>query len=143
MIAKNHHAGPAQQANQKPPDELQRDLNPNHMAGQNIGGGPSTLDPSVRFASEIKDLTRQLQDFTSDELREILVLPQGARLLQDAVYVDLAAPERRPLPGHRAEGREVETFPGARVRRTAHGLESADAAQRLTWTAVTRPIDAG
>ncbi|XXX73389.1 hypothetical protein WMF30_37690 [Sorangium sp. So ce134] len=95
MVARNNHSEPAPQAKQKHPDELQRDLNPNHMAGQNIGGGSATLDPSVKLASDIKELTLQLQDFTSDELREIPVLPEGARLLQSAIYVDLAAPERR------------------------------------------------
>ncbi len=95
MVAKNNHSEPAPQTRQNHPDELQLDLNPDHMAGQNIGNGPATLDPHVKFASEHKEPTRELQDFTSDELREIPVLPAGARLLQDAVYVDLADPERR------------------------------------------------
>lgn len=95
MVAQDNHSEPAPQAKEKHPDDQQRDLNPNHMARQNIGGGLSALDPSVRLASDIKELTRQLQDFTSDELWEIPVLPEGARLLQDAVYADLADPERR------------------------------------------------
>ncbi|XYH94149.1 hypothetical protein ACMHYB_40810 [Sorangium sp. So ce1128] len=102
MVATINHSEPARQANQKPPDELQRDLNPNHMAGQNIEGDPSTLDPSVELASDIDDPTRQLQGSTSDEPRESPGLPEGARPLQDAVYVDLAGSERRALSGARS-----------------------------------------
>lgn len=142
MVAKNNHPEPAPQAKQKHPDELQRDLNPNHMAGQNIGGGPSPLDPSAKLASDIEELTRQHHDFTADELREIPVLLEGARLLEDAVYVDLADPERR-VPGDRADAREAGTVPGAQIGYPAHVLDSVGTNQRFTATAVTRPSDAG
>ncbi|AUX24565.1 hypothetical protein SOCEGT47_051030 [Sorangium cellulosum] len=117
MVAKSKSSEPAPQAQQKHPDELQRDLNPNHMAGQNIGAGPSTLDPQVKLASDIEELTRELQDFTADELREIPVLPAGARLLQDAVHVDLADPERRAFraTAQRTAGPEQHLVPKADV----------------------------
>ncbi|AUX45382.1 uncharacterized protein SOCE26_068640 [Sorangium cellulosum] len=52
MVAQNNHSEPAPQAKQNYPDDLQRDLNLNPMAGQNIGGGPSPLDPNVKSASD-------------------------------------------------------------------------------------------
>ncbi|WP_437752655.1 hypothetical protein [Sorangium sp. So ce1389] len=143
MVATLNHPEPARQANQKSPDELQRDLNPNHMAGQNIEGGPSTLGPSVELASEIDDPTRQLQGSTSDEPRESPGLPEWARPLQDAVYVDLAGSERRAL---RATAQKVARSGQYLVRQpgcTPHGLESTGTSQRPPATSVMRPSDAG
>ncbi|HEU5369495.1 MAG TPA: hypothetical protein VFU69_13570, partial [Ktedonobacterales bacterium] len=65
------------------PDEWQRDLNPEFLAGENYGltGFPSEMIP----ASEIKTLsTERLRDFTMDDLRQIPVLPEGSRLEQGA-----------------------------------------------------------
>lgn len=82
------------QTEQKHPPEYEQGLNPQHMAGQNIG----EREPS-RPASEIKDMTRCLQDFTLEELLEIPVLEPGARLKQGATYLDLRSPSREPRAG--------------------------------------------
>ena len=82
------------QLEKKHPDEWERDLNPNRMAGQNIGEQSAGDDPGYVFASEMKDLVTRLQDFTMDELREIPVVRAGTRLLQNATYVDLRDPSR-------------------------------------------------
>lgn len=143
MVAKGSHAEPAPQANQMHPDELQRgDSDPDPRAGDNFGGRPSTVDPSVTLASEIKDRTRRLQGFTLDEPREIPGRPQLARLLQDALRIDLTDPERRPFRAT-AQRVAVGRVPGAQVRRTANAPESADTGQRPAATAVMRPSDAG
>ena len=76
------------QLEKKHPDEWEKDLNPNRLAGQNIGA-EATEEANYQYASEMKDLVRQLQDFTLDELREIPVLLAGTRLQQGATYVDL------------------------------------------------------
>ncbi|WP_437911923.1 hypothetical protein WME73_31210 [Sorangium sp. So ce302] len=74
---------------------LQRDMKPSHVGGQDLGGGPSLLDPGVKRAQDIEEPTRRLRGVASADLREIPVLPEEARLPRDAV--DRAAPERRAL----------------------------------------------
>lgn len=122
------------------PTMLQRDLKPSHVGGQDIGGGPSPLDPGVKRAPDIEEPTGRLQRFASADLREIPVLPEEARLPHDAI--DLAALERR-VPNDGAESHEAGAAPGAWTGTPNHVLESADADQRPTATAVTRPRDAG
>jgi hypothetical protein len=71
----------------KHPDEYQRDLNPSHMAGQNIGGDLDR-ELGMRTAHDIKDLSRGL-NLSDDELRRVHVLPDGERLQQGGTYLDL------------------------------------------------------
>lgn len=86
------------QSRQKHPDEYQRDLNPDHMAGQNVGGRSTLDDPHGHLAADVKELvTRLHHEFRMDELREIPVLTRGARLEQGAVYLDLSDPSRQPF----------------------------------------------
>ncbi len=77
------------------PDEWQRDLNPEFLAGENVGVAGPHPEKAMLTASEIKLLSRQLQDFTASELKQIPVLPEGSRLEQGAVYIDLNDPQRR------------------------------------------------
>jgi hypothetical protein len=71
------------------PEEWRRDLNPDALAGQNIGrAGPHPAKDALT-AYEIKQIHRQFHGFTDDELKRIPVLPQGSRLEQGATYVDL------------------------------------------------------
>jgi hypothetical protein len=82
------------QLDKKHPDEWERDLNPDRLAGQNIGEQSAGADPAFVSAADVKDLVKRLQDFDADELREIPVLRAGTRLLQGATYVDLRDPGR-------------------------------------------------
>ncbi|MEN3331726.1 MAG: hypothetical protein V7641_1091 [Blastocatellia bacterium] len=75
----------------KHPPEYMRDLNPNAMAGQNIGT-PSTTP--MRTAYDIKGAHRRLSHLLDDDLKQIVVQPEGARLKQGATYVDLNDLER-------------------------------------------------
>ena len=77
------------------PDEWQQDLNPNLMAGQNVGIEGPHPEKDAPNAYEIKDLHNQLEGYTSDELKQIPVLPRGSRLEQGATYVDLRDAERK------------------------------------------------
>jgi len=77
------------------PDEWQQDLNPNPMAGRNVGLEGPHPEKDAPTAYRIKELHDQLADFTRDELRQIPVMPQGSRLEQGATYIDLKDPERR------------------------------------------------
>jgi len=82
------------QREQKHPDEWERDLNPNYMAGQNIGRESDERERNAPSAYDRKDVHRRLSDLGDDELKRIPVLPEGARLQQGATYVDLA--DERP-----------------------------------------------
>ncbi|MBA4159445.1 MAG: hypothetical protein H0X65_18520 [Gemmatimonadetes bacterium] len=92
------------QTEQKHPDEWQRDLNPDHLEGQNIGLEGQNIGPQTsgseqmgRTAHDVKPVNRMLSEFTDDDLKRIPVLPPGARLQQGGTYRDLAASDRREL----------------------------------------------
>ena len=75
----------------KHPQEYMRDLNTNPMAGQNIG---TPAAAPTRTAYDIKDAHRRLNHLLDDDLKQIVVQPEGARLKQGATYVDLKDLER-------------------------------------------------
>jgi hypothetical protein len=77
------------------PEEYRHDLNPNAGAGQNWGLAGSTAEIELRTAYDIKDLHRRFHNLPDDELKQILVLPEGVRLEQGATYLDLNDPVRR------------------------------------------------
>jgi hypothetical protein len=78
----------------KHPDEYQRDLSPNAMAGQNIGPYGAHPEKSARTAYDLKAVHNRLDHLLDDDLKQILILPEGARLEQGATYFDLNHPER-------------------------------------------------
>ena len=97
------------QQEQKHPGVWQEDLNPSHMAGQNIGPHAEERERDIPTAYELKDMHLVLKDFTDDDLKQIPVLPTGSRLQQGATYVDLADAARQEFkvnggvtaePGH-------------------------------------------
>jgi hypothetical protein len=90
------------------PEEYRADLNPNAMAGQNIGLAGPHPELDAHSAYDLNQLHRQLADFTDDELKHIPVLPRGSRLEQGATYVDLRESERREFT---ATG-DMEAGPG-------------------------------
>src|SRR5688572_19948158 len=79
------------QMDQKHPDRWNRDLNPDQMAGQNIGGIAEAHERMTRTAHDVKPVHRALQNFSDDELKEIPILEAGTRLRQGATYLDLQA----------------------------------------------------
>lgn len=95
MIEKHHVRRPKPQDARKHPFPYERDLNPDHLGGQNIG-----LPFDYIMAADRKDLTRaaELEGFTMDELRQIPTMPAGARLERGKAYLDLR--DARRLPFH-------------------------------------------
>ena len=91
---RNQDRQPKQQERQKHPDEWQRDLNPAHMAGQNIGGdevgddGGTTAFHLRRRGTLPADLGRGR--VSDSDLKRVPVLTEGTRLQQGATYVNLA-----------------------------------------------------
>lgn len=77
------------------PDEWEQDLHPQPMAGRNydLEGPHPEKKNNIATAYDIKDLHRQMDGYTDDELKQIRVLPPGSRLEQGATYIDLKDPE--------------------------------------------------
>jgi hypothetical protein len=86
---RNQDRTPLQQARQKHPDEWQRDLNPNHLAGQNIGAESEPRLESGRTAFHLRKAGLDLGRIDDEELKQVPLLPPGERLQQGATYVDL------------------------------------------------------
>jgi len=81
---------PQAQTLHKHPEPYQHDLNPEAMAGQNIGLGETQPAKTAPTAYDVKPVHRCLQGFADDELTQIRLLPAGSRLEQGATYFDLA-----------------------------------------------------
>jgi hypothetical protein len=102
------------QTEKKHPDEWERDLNPNRMGGQNIGGESEARESQARSAFDVKPVHRAFQDFSDDELKQIPVLENGTRLRQGATYLDLAR-GRFVAGGDMEVGRDQLVVPKDRV----------------------------
>jgi hypothetical protein len=88
---RNQDRQPKQQVSPQHPDEWQRDLNPNHLAGQNIGGASERASQAHRTAFNLRKQGWDLGQLDDNELKQVPVLDAGTRLQQGATYVDLAA----------------------------------------------------
>ena len=77
------------------PEPWRTDLNPERMAGQNLGMASPHPEQTARTAYDLKDAHRLLEGITDDGLQQIPVLSPGTRLEQGATYIDLRDPQRR------------------------------------------------
>ncbi|HEX2210452.1 MAG TPA: hypothetical protein VHG93_22425 [Longimicrobium sp.] len=75
-------------------DGFDRDLHPNHLAGQNLGPRTDEGHRAGRTAYDVRSIHRTLRDWPDDELKEIPLLPRGERLQQGGVYLNLREPDR-------------------------------------------------
>jgi len=89
MTEKRFHAG------EQHPEEWRQDLSPDANAGLNYGQAGANTENIGATAYDIPELHRSLKGFTDDELKRISVLPEGTRLEQGAVYIDLQKPDRQ------------------------------------------------
>ena len=96
MARETHEeGGPAFRPGTQHPELWRDDLNPNLMAGQNVGQAGPHPERRARTAYDLKEAHRLLEGITDDGLKQIPVLWPGARLEQGATYVDLRDPSRR------------------------------------------------
>lgn len=106
------------QTEKKHPDEWEGDLNPDRMAGQNLGAESARAEKDAPTAHHVKDVYRRLRDaFTDDELKQITILAEGQRLQQGARYLDLNQPDRGEFvaTGDRTVGAGDRITPKAEV----------------------------
>jgi hypothetical protein len=82
------------QADQKHPDDWQRDLNPHHLAGQNIGAAGDVAEATSGSAFNLRKRGLNVGPLDDNDLKQVPVLEPGARLQQGATYVDLTDPAR-------------------------------------------------
>jgi hypothetical protein len=97
--APSAHAGRVMQPGEQHPDEWRGDLNPDGLAGQNVGPASSVQEKESRSAYDVKPLHERLRGFPDDMLKQIPVLETGTRLRQRAVYMDLNDPQAREITG--------------------------------------------
>ena len=81
----------------QPDDSFEEDLHPDFEAGVNAGLQRSQQLDIPISAELIKQMHDWLPEFTDAELRQISVVPLGARLQQGATYLDLAERARGPF----------------------------------------------
>jgi hypothetical protein len=80
------------QAAEKHPDEWQQDLNPERLAGQNIGVESGETDHAMT-AFHLRKRGHDLRGLDDNDLKQVPVLAKGTRLQQGATYVDLTRAE--------------------------------------------------
>jgi hypothetical protein len=73
----------------KHPEPYQHDLNPDAMAGQNLGISEAQPSKHGSTAYDVKPAHERLKQFSDDELKQLRLLPVGSRLAQGATYLDL------------------------------------------------------
>src|SRR5688572_29766145 len=86
---RNQDRTPRQQARQKHPDEWQQDLNPNHLAGQNVGPSTDVGTEPERTAFHLRKNGQDIRNAEDEELKQVPLVPAGTRLQQGATYIDL------------------------------------------------------
>ncbi|MGH2371368.1 MAG: hypothetical protein ACRDI2_24605, partial [Chloroflexota bacterium] len=77
------------QPGEQHPQAWREDLNPNALAGQNVGAASSQDEKGARTAHDLKDLHRRFSGLADDDLKQVPVLAPGTRLEQGATYFDL------------------------------------------------------
>lgn len=105
---RNQDGLPKRQARQKHPDEWQRDLNPGHLAGQNIGKPSDVGTEPERAAFHLRKAGLDLGRIDDEELKQVPVVAEGTRLQQGATYVDL----KRQPPREFTARADMEALPG-------------------------------
>jgi hypothetical protein len=65
------------------------DLNPDAMAGQNLGISEAQPAKHGRTAYDVKPVHERFKHFSDEELKQLRILPIGSRLEQGARYIDL------------------------------------------------------
>jgi len=68
------------------PEQWRGDLNPDAMAGQNLGAKGPHPEQGARTAYDFKDVHDRLSEMDDDVLKGVPILAEGSRLEQGAIY---------------------------------------------------------
>jgi hypothetical protein len=93
----------ATQPKDQQPDSFDHDLHPNINAGVNdvtVGANPE-LDAITAY--DMKEIHDLLPNFNDDELKRIVIMPEGSVLKQGATYLDLRHAGRGEIKVERPE----------------------------------------
>lgn len=71
--------------------DFDKDLRPHEFEGNN--SGTDDPQPNLRQAYDIKELHEKYPQFSSTDLKNLTILPEGTRLEQGAKYFDLNHPQ--------------------------------------------------
>jgi hypothetical protein len=85
------------------PDSFDQDLHPNIGAGINDNDVGANPEQNAIPAYEIKEAHDILDGFRDDELKRIMILPEGSVLEQGATYFDLRHGGRGEFTAERPE----------------------------------------
>ena len=91
---RNQDRFPKQQERQRHPDEWHRDLNPDHLAGQNAGQASDARVTEEGTAFHLRKRGAHFEGLDDEQLKGVPVVAEGERLQQGATYVDLRAQPR-------------------------------------------------
>ena len=76
-------------------------MGPGAGGGYNAGmAGEHPEKGNVKTAFDLKGVHSAFDDFTDDELKQIPIMPEGARLEEGATYLDLADPIPTEFTAH-------------------------------------------
>lgn len=76
-----------------PREGFDADLRSHEFAGNNDGAAHSHDPDRMIRAADRKEWHEKFPQFANDELKQLLIVPQGTRLEQGATYYDLLHPE--------------------------------------------------
>lgn len=79
----------------QPDDTFEHDLHPNMPAGADHSALAANFGTYGRTLADVKEMDDRFPELTHADLKRIPVLPEGARLVQGATYLDVA----EPIPG--------------------------------------------
>jgi hypothetical protein len=98
-------------------DQYQSDLNPDAMAGQNIGAAGAHPEKGTRTVHDFKELHARFSEWSDGDLKQIPIVPEGSRLEQNATYIDLmaATPREFTATGSMEAGRGHRYVPKSEV----------------------------
>lgn len=85
------------------PDSFDHDLHPNMNAGVNDVTTGANPEQDAPVAFDMKEIHELLPNLNNDELKRIVIMPEGSKLKQGATYIDLRHGDRGEFKVERPE----------------------------------------
>lgn len=114
----------------RPRDELDRDLHPDPLGGQNLRPNSESRDTPELTAFHLRTQGRRFEGLDDESLKQVPVVPEGMRLQQGATYVNLTEPRPREF-----------TASGEMVATPGDAFVPKDCVAGDTWDTLTGKAD--